>query len=202
MTKLLVIDTETGGIDPERYSILSVGLVVWEDGSLGAELEVLIAEPDFVVSPRALEVNRIDLVAHSKHALAPGAAMGAIEAFLDDHFAGERARGEKIVLAGHNIGFDVGFLRRLCRLAGVDFETLFSHRILDTASILRFLALAGRLPEGSAASSNAFAAFKIPLSENERHTALGDARATALLLTALVALVSENSEPQSVFAAA
>lgn len=202
MTKLLVIDTETGGIDPDRYSILSIGLIVWEDGILKAELEVLIAEPDFVVTPRALEINRIDLVSHSKRAVPPAAAMGAIENFLNQHFQSERALGEKIILAGHNVSFDIAFFRRLCRLAAADFDALFSHRVLDTASILRFLALAGQVPDATAASSNAFAHFNVALSELERHTAIGDAKATGQLLTALIALVNSHPVSRNVFAAA
>jgi DNA polymerase III epsilon subunit-like protein len=202
MAKLLVIDTETGGIDPDRHSLLSIALVVWEDRTLKGELEVLLAEPELVVTAKALEINRIDLVSHSRQAVSPAKAMEIVVSFINEHFQREIARGEKVVLAGHNIGFDVGFLRRLCRLAGADFERLFSHRVLDTASILRFLSLAGRLPESAAISSNAFAAFNISFDDGERHTALGDAKATALLLTALVTLVSENDATRSIFVAA
>jgi DNA polymerase-3 subunit epsilon len=42
--RFLVIDTETGGLQPEMHSILSLGAVVWDDGILGEEFEVLIAE--------------------------------------------------------------------------------------------------------------------------------------------------------------
>lgn len=202
MTKLLVIDTETGGIDPDRHSLLSIAAVVWEDGALNAEFEVLVAEPDLTVTARALEINRIDLVLHSRKAVMPVEAMARLETFLNEQFQHERAQGERIVLAGHNIGFDVGFLKRLCRMAGVDFESLFSHRVLDTASILRFLSLAGRVPESATTSSNAFAAFNISIKDSERHTALGDARATAALLAALVGLVSETNTSQNIFAAA
>ena len=34
MTKLLVVDTETGGLHPDRCSLLTLGAVVWEDGRL------------------------------------------------------------------------------------------------------------------------------------------------------------------------
>ena len=30
MARLLFIDTETGGLDPEKHSLLSVGFVVWD----------------------------------------------------------------------------------------------------------------------------------------------------------------------------
>ncbi len=29
--KLLFIDTETGGLDPDKHSLLSIAMVVWED---------------------------------------------------------------------------------------------------------------------------------------------------------------------------
>ena len=202
MTKLLVVDTETGGVDPDRHSILSVAAVVWEDGALGAEIEILIAEPDLTVTARALEINRIDIVAHSRRAVPPAEAMAQLQAFVDEQFDSERNKGERAVLVGHNIGFDVGFLKRLCRMAHDDFGALFSHRVLDTASILRFLSLAGRLPESAAASTNAFAAFNISVKDSERHTALGDARATALLLTALVRSIVTDNVARQVFAAA
>jgi DNA polymerase-3 subunit epsilon len=194
MTKLLVIDTETGGLDPERHSILSLAAVVWEDGNPKGEIEILIAEPDLSVTAQALEVNRIDLVGHCRRAVAPSGAVMRLEAFLNVHFQQELAAGGQIVLVGHNINFDLGFLRRLYRLAGAEFPSLFSHRVLDTASILRFLSLVGRLPATAVASSGAFAHLGVSVPEEMRHTALGDARGTADMLTRLVELVAQPDE--------
>lgn len=186
MTKLLVIDTETGGLDPERHSLLSIAAVVWDDCHAVGEIEILVAEPEVSVTAQAMEINRIDLVNHARHAVAPAHALQRLLEFATVHFAFELARRDQIVLAGHNVGFDIAFLRRLCRLAGADYPRIFSHRSLDTASVLRFLSLCGRLPESAAASSEAFAHFGIAIGEEARHTALGDARATAELLSRLV----------------
>ena len=190
MTKLLVIDTETGGIDPERHSILSLAGIVWENGVARGEIEILVAEPELSVTARALEINRIDLVAHSRRAVAPQAASELLGAFVKSHFEEQIAAGDGVVLAGHNVNFDLSFLKRLYRVAGLDFPGFFSHRVVDTASILRLLAIAGRVPPTAVASSEAFAHLGVAVSADERHTALGDARATALLLTRLVELVS------------
>lgn len=197
MTKLLIVDTETGGVDPERHSLLSLAGVVWGGGEATAEIEILVAEPDLTVTARALEINRIDLVSHAQRALAPTEALSAFVAFVQDQFRDELASGEKVVVAGHNVAFDAGFIKRLFRAAGVDFEALFSHRMLDTASILRFLSLAGILPEAAAASTEAFAHLKIAIADDARHTALGDARATAELLTRLVDLVGAGDLAQA-----
>jgi DNA polymerase-3 subunit epsilon len=193
MAKILIIDTETGGIDPLQHSILSLAGVVWADGLTGPHFEVLISEPIFSVTPKALEINHIDLVEHCQRALPPSQAMQTVQSFLTKNFGDQLSSGEKITLAGHNVGFDIGFMRRLCRLAATDFETLFSHRTLDTAAILRFLSLAGILPDRSFGSTEAFQFFGINLPEKMRHTALGDARATCELLTKLIELTRSHT---------
>jgi DNA polymerase-3 subunit epsilon len=91
---------------------------------------------------------------------------------------------------GHNVGFDIGMLKRLCKLANaVPFEDLFSHRSLDTMSILRYLHLAGKVPESALSSTGGFDHFGIIVPPADRHTALGDARATAELLNRMLALI-------------
>ena len=67
------------------------------------------------------------MAAHGRRAVAPDEALARFETFVAAHFAGELAVGDAIVLAGHNVGFDVGFLKRLCRLARVPWPGTFSH---------------------------------------------------------------------------
>lgn len=189
MTKLLVVDTETGGIDPDRHSLLSLAAVVWADGRVEGEIEILVGEADVTVTARALEINGIDLVDHARRSVPPAEALAQLLGFVTKHFQVELAAGEQVVLVGHNVAFDVGFLRRLCRLAGAAYPGQFSHRMLDTASVLRFLSLAGFVPAKAVASTEAFAHFGVRIPAELRHTALGDARATADLLTRLVGLV-------------
>ena len=188
MTKILVIDTETGGVDPLTHSLLSVAAVVWDDGVAAGEIAVDVLEDPLVVTPRAMDINRIDLVAHARNALSPEHAASALKEFVELHFADELASGERAVLAGHNLAFDVGFLGRLARLSGVAVDDLFSHRTIDTAGILRFLKLAGLLPLKGAGSNEGFAYFGIDIPEADRHTAIGDARATTALLSCLVSV--------------
>jgi DNA polymerase III subunit epsilon len=189
MTRLLVIDTETGGVDPQIHSILSLAGIVWEDGGLGAEFEVLIAEPVLTVTARALEINRIELTEHCKRAVTPAEALAQFKSFLTHNLSEELESRDKITLAGHNVNFDVGFLKRLCRFAGAHFGDMFSHRTMDTAGLLRFLTLAQRLKLSGAGSTEAFEYFGIELPQGKRHTALGDATATALLLNKLIDIV-------------
>lgn len=193
MTKLLVIDTESGGLDPDTHSILSLAGVLWRDGVILMEHEVFILEDPVIVTPKALEVNRIDLVEHAKRAQTPKEAMCSFHSFVGSAFAEEFEKGEPAILVGHNVGFDIGMLKRLCKFADViRFEELFSHRSLDTAGILRFLHLLGLVPESATSSTGGFAHFGIEVPTGERHTALGDARATAELLTRMMELVRNS----------
>jgi DNA polymerase III epsilon subunit-like protein len=194
MARMLVFDTETGGIDPMANSILSLGAVVWDDGVLGAEFEVKIKEPVLSLTIEAMAINKIDLVEHAKTALAPAEAMKKFRAFLKKHFKGDLA--SKVPLVGHNVGFDIGFLKRLCKLSDENYEELFSHRSTDTAGILRFMALAGRSKLSGAGLDQALAHFNIEVNGGLRHTALEDARATAVLLTKLVELAGPAPAPK------
>jgi DNA polymerase-3 subunit epsilon len=69
----------------------------------------------------------------------------------------------------------------------VDFNQYFSHRMIDTASILHYLYLSGRLEQKVVSSDEAFAHFKIAV--EGRHTALGDALATAQLFNCLLEIL-------------
>jgi DNA polymerase III epsilon subunit-like protein len=190
MTRLLVIDTETGGLDPQRHSLLSVGLVLWESGTLGAEDEFYVREPEIHCDPEAMAVNGLDVHFLESVGLVPQDAVERLENFLDRNFPVSR---QPVLVAGHNVAFDVAFVRRLYRLAGRP-GPRFSHRLLDTAGILRFLAIAGRLPDGVIDSSSAFKHFGIDFGSEKRHSALADARATAKLLTRLIGLVQRGLE--------
>src|SRR6267142_2412170 len=87
---------------------------------------------------------------------------------------------------GHNVGFDVAFLRKLAFLAGKEEVAELSHRAIDTHTILYMLYLKGLLPREALSSDGAFRHFDVKPTNGDRHTALGDALATReLLLKAL-----------------
>lgn len=187
MTTLFIIDTETGGIDPAKHSILSLAGALWEDTVIVDTISMMICEPVLFVDDEALAVNKLDLRDIRAYGVTPSAAVADLTAFLAKH-SSVSAPATRVVVAGHNVGFDVGFLRRLYAIAGGDYETQFSHRTLDTASVIRFLTLAGVLPLSTASSDDAFNYFGITFEAGARHTALGDALATARLLNKLLDL--------------
>ena len=177
--KILFIDTETGGLDPRQHSLLSIGLVIWSPQGILATEEILLKEKVFRIDHHALKVNQIDLAQHAARALDHADALKKMVAFVQSHFA-----GKGIVLAGHNVSFDIGFVKQWFEEQGVDFSSLFSHRSIDTHSILSALYLSGLVDERATDSSKAFDYFGIKV--EQRHTALSDALATATLFGKLL----------------
>jgi DNA polymerase III subunit epsilon len=181
-SRLLFIDTETGGMDPEKHSLLSVAMVVWENMEIIDPQEFLINDGILAVTDEALAINRIDLEKHKKSAISPSQAVEKILLFTGKHFPTQ----EKITLAGHNVQFDLGFLKILFSRNEKDFNRYFSHRIIDTSSILHYLYLTGQIKQRAISSEEAFEFFEIKV--EGRHTALGDAMATARLFNKLLNL--------------
>lgn len=188
-SKLLVIDTETGGVDPLTASLLTLGAVVWDRGEIRDQIELHIKESQIVAEQEALRINQIDLRTVEAYGLEPREAVKQFEAFVDANFAPK----EEVVLAGHNISFDVGFLKRLYRLADLDYPRRFSHRTFDTASILRYLSLGSVIKITDVSSNSAFAYFNVCPPVEKRHSALADALATAHLISHLVRLLEERT---------
>ncbi|MBI3130082.1 MAG: 3'-5' exonuclease [Acidobacteria bacterium] len=185
MTRLLVFDTETGGLDASRHSLLTLGLVAWEDGRVLEAVELAVKHEPYVVTGGGMKVNRIDLATHHALAAEPAQVIVALETFCTRHFG-----GGAITLVGHNIAFDRAFLGAFFASQGVALEPRFHHRTVDTHALAFGLQQAGRLPADLRLSSDGlFAHFGIEVPTEKRHTALGDALATAELYGRLVELM-------------
>ena len=104
--RLLFIDTETGGLNPNKHTLLSLAMVVWEDKEIIDSQELLVYDENLAVTKEALSINKIDLEKHKQSAISSYQAIEQIVLFVNKHFPGQR----KITLAGHNVHFDIGFL--------------------------------------------------------------------------------------------
>jgi DNA polymerase-3 subunit epsilon len=182
MTSLIWIDTETGGLDPKTDALLSVGLVLWKDGQVQDETEILIDAAGLRCTDQAMAVNRIDLDWHHDQSITRSEAAARIADWCE--------RIKRPILCGHNVGFDIGFVRPL--FTAEAWRKTFSHKTIDTMQILAFLGHAGLIPEGIGKLDQAMAQFGITMPPSERHTALADARATAHLYTAMLKLARER----------
>lgn len=181
--KILFLDTETGGLNPAECSLLSVGLVVWYDNKIIDSKEIFIKHDLFKITPDALKINQIDILSFLNVAIEPKLAINEILDFCVKHFEDEMP----ITLGGHNTNFDINFIKYFFNENKINFSNYFSHRFIDTASILKYLYYAGKLEEDISSADKAFKYFNIQI--RNRHTALDDAEGTAILFSKLIELV-------------
>jgi len=180
--RLLLIDTETGGLDPAVHSILSIAaLVLNYDGQVVDQYYALINEGEenagFITATEgALKVNGLSVERCEQEGLHP---RGVVRELLGMLLANGMEKG--CTLVGHNVAFDRDFLRRLFAKAYATelFDTTFSHRMLCTQSGAGLLDQAGVIQLSSTSLDAVCKYFDIPLERVAGHHALTDARATA-----------------------
>lgn len=165
----VIFDTETTGLDPTRDEIVQIGAVRALNGRLvaGETFETLV-DPGRPIPAVASRVHGItDAMVAGK--LSPRTAVAAFEFF---------AREE--ILVAHNAPFDMALLARHAR-AGA-----FDGPVLDT--VLLSAALFG---ESAEHTLDAIAErLGVPLSAAVRHTAMGDAVATAEVLLHMLPMLA------------
>ena len=179
--RLLFIDTETGGINPDEHSLLSIGIVVWEQENILFEDEFYIKDTVYKTTPQAISINNIDIAQLDKIGLEKQEVIKRLKKIIKQYFD-----NTVVTIAGHNIAFDISFLKRLYKNNNCDFSDDFSHRMIDTSSILQFLYFSGKLERNMPSSDAAFEYFNIDVAK--RHSALDDCRATAQLFNKLISL--------------
>lgn len=184
--KILVMDTETGGLEAGVHSLLQVGLLVCENGEVLDELKVNIVEEnieDYVVTDMAMKINGINLETHTGYTKSEAVAL--IVAFVQKHFK------KPAQTAGHNVGFDVSFVKALFKFVGVDYDAVFSYRLLDTSSIARFLIFSGIIPNRGKLGDLA-KHFGIEFVESELHDSLVDCHVTYKLLLSMASMFPQT----------
>ena len=163
-------DTETTGLSVRDDDIVQLGAVRVLNGRIVAgEVLDTYVDPGRPIPPAS---TRIHHVTDADVANAPDIA-AAGRAF--HHFARDA------VLVAHNAPFDIGLLRKSADRMGVD----WSHPVLDT--VLLSAVVFGTTEDHSLDALCDRLSVSIPAAL--RHTALGDARATAEALVRLLPLV-------------
>lgn len=181
---LIVVDVETTGSNPFIHDLLSLALV-----PIVGDSEPLVVH----VRPEQLKWSEYGLQNFQRFdhdwerfSVSPREALAEVENYL-----ARLLQGQSATLVGHNVGFDMGFLRKLAFLCGKSEIQGISHRTLDTHTLLYLGWLQGKLPQTALTSDGAFQSLRIGPSRETRHTALGDALATRTLFLRLVELLSD-----------
>jgi DNA polymerase-3 subunit epsilon len=173
-TVFTVFDVETTGLSPDRNRMTEIGIVKIKGGEVIEEYETLI-NPGQFIPPEITRLTGIsNEMVHSKP---------KFEEIAGDIMSFMFSEGESIILAGHNVRFDYGFLNASLARAGYNKLGVPS---VCTARLAR--RLSRQLPSKSLDSLKRH----FGVHTRRKHRALDDARATATILTHfLEQLVSE-----------
>lgn len=150
MSIYILTDVETGGLDENKHSLLSVYAMA-VDSNLNKLNDIsLFVKPDdglYHLDAEAMAVNNINIVEHNKKAKKESEIVNHFINFLNTYYG-----GEKFVFCGHNCDLDKRFLKKLFQKQNTNWNSWFSIRNLDTGSIAQFLRLTGDLPKDHSCS--------------------------------------------------
>lgn len=169
----VVFDTETTGLLPHKDEIVQIGAVRVVNGRIvpGEQIDQLV-NPGMKIPAASTKVHHIS---NEMVEDAPGIGVAAP---VFHHFA----RGSVIV--AHNAPFDMAFLKR----HGKRLDLTWDHPVIDTVLLSAVLFGASETHTLDALSDR----LGVVIPEHLRHTALGDAQATAEVLCKLLPMLESR----------
>lgn len=172
---IVVIDTETGGLDCNTDALLSIGAY-----------NPKTAE-EFYIQIKAADGTECGLVALEVNGLNPNE--GELETNAMTMFAKWLARQGDHVIAGANVKFDIGFIEKAFERVGLRYH--LSHRVLDVQSMAFMAYSLGRLElptRDNLPRVNVDSILEAlgTRREEDKHNALEDAKLTALAIQSIL----------------
>lgn len=172
--KVLVFDTETGGLNPKEHSVFSVGALVGDldTGEIIEKFEALHrleSVQDYKYTAKAIEIHGITPAQAFQEGLTTGKICDKFMDLWTSHGAA--------IIGGHNVEFDVRMMaHQLYKIEPQQFEANFTYRKLDTLPMMRLFTGHDNVMSG-ATLTQAVKLMNIDMSEfgkNKFHAALFD----------------------------
>lgn len=135
--KIFVFDTELGGLDMRKHSVLEVGALVGdlETGEIFEEYESLVKLPsreDYCVTEEAFNIHKITVEECMRDGNPPEEIGEKLADMYSDHGA--------VLYGGHNVDIDVrGVSRHILGIDPEDWAANFTYRKIDTHDFVRLL---------------------------------------------------------------
>ncbi len=179
----VVIDVETGGLEPKNDALLELAAITIEMDPNGQVFPAeefhyhILPFQNANLDPKSLAFNKIDPLYPLRFAIEEKDAMKDL--CLKVNEACKKNRCSRAVLVGHNAWFDQHFLNAAMDRSHINKNPFHRFTSFDTATL-------GGLAFGQTVLSKALAAANISHNTEEAHSALYDARQTAELFCHIV----------------
>lgn len=192
--RIVYIDTETGGTNPDRHPLIQWAGVAIEDGKELEAFEVKLQFPLSACEVEALQLNSYDRDTWEKEAVSPKVAVERINDFLVRHATVEQTSKRTgkpysvARVAGYNVRFDQDFTR-----AAFGTRFLPAHpQALDVMQLAAWAFLDA--PHRPANLKLQTVAVFLGLTSEGAHDALADARLAWRVVETMKARAKEQVE--------
>lgn len=128
----LVFDCETTGLLPSCNVLTAYFIILDKDFNIIDELDLIIKHDYYIIFPKALEINKINILEHDKQGISKIDANKQIIDFLKKY-------NTIYKIIGHNIKFDINMLKSNTLITDNDINNYFDKNILDTYDLAKKL---------------------------------------------------------------
>ena len=190
-SKYIAFDCETTGVN-DNCNLLTVSFLILDsDLNQISSLNLSLKQNNgYYIYPEALEVNKIDIVKHHHTSLD---LIDARRKLLD--FLTKNKGTYNLIPIGHNIQFDIKFIKKSGLLTDEEYSNYISCNPLDTISVTQFLKLSGKLPDKQSLSLvNLCSSCKLKRDEKLEHSSEYDIKMTVKLLKYFRNMAKEKDE--------
>ncbi len=191
-----VLDTETGGLDPNTHSLMEIAGVVIKGGKIVYEYSTLVKSKNgkYNCGEYARKLHGItDEMCNTQGKRAHEIIGDLLE--IKRKFFGD----SPMTIVAHNTAFDISFVKEMFnkefgdlrnkpiyeKFKSLDYDALFARNSIDTATMALILRSFNKLPFDRCSLDNILKFYNLEVPQEKRHTALGDARQTALAFIAM-----------------
>jgi DNA polymerase III alpha subunit (gram-positive type) len=188
LPKYICFDTETSGLDPTINNLLTACFIVL-DKNLNEinRLNISLKYDNYNVNVNALEINNINIQKHHNDIMSIDRNI-ASEILVD--FLKEYTKYTVLIPIGHNVHFDIGFIKKNLLLED-EYNKYLNYNYIDTKVIANFLKLTNDIPEDYNTSLSSLCNFfEIKSIKTEYHSAEFDTEMTIKLLHAFFKIKS------------
>jgi DNA polymerase III epsilon subunit-like protein len=187
--KYIAFDCETTGIH-DKCDLLTVSFLILdselnEKDSLNISLK---QNNGYYIYPEALEINKIDIINHHQTSMDLIDARKKLLGFLN-----KNKMLYNLIPIGHNIAFDINFIKKSGLLKEEEYSNFISCNVIDTLTIAQFLKLCGKINEKQSLSLiNLCSNYKIKRTKELEHSSEYDIKMTIQLLKLFTNIVDNN----------
>jgi hypothetical protein len=143
---------------------------------------------EYVLTAKALEVNKINIKEHDKTATRYKDAKSILYNFLDTNSQGGLV---KLIPIGQNVTFDILKIKSDLISSG-SWEKFVSYRVMELGTVTQTCQILGLIPDEISTGLSSIAGY-LKIDTSKAHTSSGDVDMTILVLKKLLGLLGHRA---------